>query len=99
MARLLLPSPVDPTKPITRHLADKWLRKGERLAGLEPLSGTLWHGYRRKFATERKHPPDVDVAAAGGWNSTASLKTSYRRADSETTFRVVLGAGELREAQ
>ena len=23
----LFPSPADPTKPITRHLADKWLRR------------------------------------------------------------------------
>ncbi len=99
MARLLLPSPGHPTKPITRHLADKWLRKGGKLTGLEPLSGTLWHSYRRKFATERKHLPDVDVAAAGGWKSTVSLKTSYQQADSETTLRVVLGVGELREAQ
>ena len=43
--------------------------------------------------------PDVDVAAAGGWKSTVSLKTSYQQADSETTLSVVLGAGELREAQ
>ncbi len=95
----LFPSPGDPTEPITRHLADKWLRKGEKLAGLEPLRGTLWHSYRRKWATERKHMPDVDVAQAGGWKSTVSLKTSYQQADAETTLRVVLGAGELREAQ
>ena len=95
----LFPSPGDPTKPITRHLADKWLRKAEKLAGLEPLRGTLWHSYRRKWATERKHMPDVDVAQAGGWKSTVSLKTSYQQADAETTLRVVLGAGELREAQ
>ena len=31
--------------------------------------------------------------------TTVSLKTSYQQADSETTLRVVLGAGELREAQ
>ena len=33
------------------------------------------------------------------WKSTVSLKTSYQQADAETTLRVVLGAGELREAQ
>ena len=36
---------------------------------------------------------------AGGWKNTVSLKTSYQQADAETTLRVVLGAGELREAQ
>ncbi len=84
---------------MTRHLADKWLRKGEKLAGLEPLRGTLWHSYRRKWATERKHMPDVDVAHAGGWKNTVSLETAYQQADAETTLRVVLEAGALREAK
>jgi hypothetical protein len=48
---------------MTRHLADKWLREAEGLAGLEPLRGSLWHAYRRKWATERKHLPDVDAPA------------------------------------
>ena len=95
----LFPSPEKASKPITRHLADKWLREGERLAVLEPLSGSLWHAYRRKWATERKHLPDVDVAAAGGWKSLQALKASYQHADAETMLRVVLGAGELREAR
>ena len=95
----LFPSPEDPQKPITRHLADKWLRKGERLARLEPQRGSLWHAYRRKWATERKHLPDVDVAAAGGWKTVQTLKSAYQQADAETMLRVVLGAGELREAQ
>ena len=68
-----------PSCASARHLADKWQRKEEELAGLEPLRGMLWHSYRRKFATERKHLPDVDVAAAGGRKSTVSLNTSYNR--------------------
>ncbi len=35
----LFPSPGDPTKPMTRHLADKWLRKAEKSAGVEPQKG------------------------------------------------------------
>ena len=92
----LFPSPGDPTRPMTRHLADKWLRKGERLAGLEPQVGSLWHAYRRKWATERKHHPDVDVAAAGGWKTVQTLKTAYQQADPETMLRVVLDAKDLR---
>ena len=53
----LFPSPEDSKVPMTRHLADKWLRKAERLAGLEPVRGSLWHAFRRKWATERKHLP------------------------------------------
>jgi hypothetical protein len=69
------------------------------MAGLESQQGSLWHAYRRKWATERKHLPDTDVAAAGGWKNTVSLKTAYQQADQETMLQVVLGAGELREVR
>ena len=80
----LFPSPEDARVPMTRHLADKWLRRAERLAGVEPLKGSLWHAYRRKWATERKHLPDVDVdvAQAGGWKSTHAMKASYQQSRS-----------------
>ena len=97
-SEFLFPSPSDPNKPVTRYLASKWLQKAEKLAGLERLDGGLWHPFRRKWATERKHLPDVDVAAAGGWKSLQALKQSYQHADHETMVRVVLEAGELREA-
>ena len=95
----LFPSPGDPTKPMTRHLADKWLRKAEKLAGLKKLGGSLWHAYRRKWATERKHMPAADVAAAGGWSNPNTLRLVYQQADQETMLRVVLEGGTLREAQ
>ena len=95
----LFPSPGDPTESMTRHLADKWLRKAEKLAGLEPQVGSLWHAYRRKWGSERKHLPDVDVAAAGGWKDTVSLKRAYQQADPDTILSVVLNGGELREEQ
>jgi integrase len=95
----LFPSPEKAQEPTTRHLTDKWLRKGEQLAGLEPQKGSLWHAYRRKWATERKHLPDVDVAAAGGWANTVSPKTAYQQAEAETMLRVVLANEALREAE
>ncbi len=61
--------------------------------------GTLWHAYRRKWATERKHLPDVDVAAAGGWPETGSPKRCYQQADEATMLEVVLGGGQLREGR
>ena len=90
-------SPTDRNRPISRYLASSWLRKAEYLAGLDPLLGGLWHPFRRKWATERKHFPDVDVAAAGGWKSLQALKQSYQHADHETMLRVVLHGAELRE--
>ncbi|MCH7533904.1 MAG: site-specific integrase [Gemmatimonadetes bacterium] len=94
----LFPKPTDPGVPMTRHLAAKWLQKAEVLAGLEPHKGSLWHAYRRKWATERKHLPDVDVAEAGGWKTTETLKTAYQQADPETILCVVWGPAVERSA-
>ena len=89
----------DKNKAISRHLADAWLREAEKISGLEPQRGSLWHAYRRKWGTERKHLPDVDVAAAGGWRSLDALKSAYQQVDDATMLKVVLGGGELREAK
>ena len=95
----LFPKPTDRALLLSIHLASKWLREGEKLAGLDTQRGSLWHAYRRKWLTERKHLPDVDVAAAGGWKDTQALKSAYQQADTETMLRVVLEAGELREVR
>lgn len=71
----------------------------EELADLETREGNPRHAYRRKWATEPRHLPDVDVAAAGGRKNTGSLKTAYQQADAETILRVVLEAGESWEAR
>lgn len=93
----LFPAPEDPTKALSRHTANKWLIEGEKLAEVEKQKGGLWHPYRRKWATERKHLPRADVAATGDWNEkTLSI---YMQADEATMLSVVLGGGELREAK
>jgi integrase len=93
----LFPSPNDPSEPITRHLADKWLRKAEELARLEPLKGTLWHAYRRGWATARKGLPVADVAKAGGWKTPQVVQSIYQQADAATTLRVVLHTAEVED--
>jgi integrase len=95
----LFPSPVNATRPIRRELASEWLKRAEVIAKVPPLAGGQWHPYRRKWATERKHMPDVDVAAAGGWAELSSLKKAYQHADDATMLKVVLEGGELREQQ
>jgi hypothetical protein len=72
-------------------VAKKWLLRAEKRAGLPKLKGGLWHPYRRLWASERKHLPDVDVAAAGGWKDTRALKLSYQKADPATVLKVVEG--------
>jgi hypothetical protein len=51
----------DSTKAMDRHLSDKWLAHAEKKAGLKKLDDGLWHPYRRKWATERKHLSITDV--------------------------------------
>jgi hypothetical protein len=41
----------------------------------------------------------VDSGSSGGWKTVQTLKTAYQQADAVTMLRVVLEAGELREAK
>jgi hypothetical protein len=74
------------------------LHQAEQLAGLDKHDGSLWHAYRHKWATDRKHLPDVDVAAAGGWRDTNTLKHVYQQADPEGMYRAVSDPAVVREA-
>ncbi len=89
----------DLSKPVRVDQASAWLREAEKLAGVEHMDGSLFHSYRRLWATVRKDLPDVDVAQAGGWASLAALKTAYQRPDAATIRRVVMHQAELREVR
>jgi hypothetical protein len=65
------------------------LRKAEQEAEVEALPGGLRHPYRRKWATERKTLPLIDVMAAGGWKDTQTPLTCHQHADEETMLRVM----------
>ena len=66
-------------------------------AKLPKLRGGLWHPYRRKWATERKHLPIRDVAAAGGWNDTETLLTCYQQPDGKTLLAVMSESTKVRD--
>ena len=85
----LFPAPRDAGRPIRADLASRWLMKAEGLAGLPSLSGGRWHPYRRLWATERRHLPAQDVAAAGGWTGTQALTTIYQHATPDKILEVV----------
>jgi len=85
-------------QPMDRHIFDKWLRVAETRGGLPKLAGGLWHPYRRKWATERKHHSVVDVAAAGGWKDTQTLLTCYQQPDAESMLAVMSEPKKVREA-
>ncbi len=84
---------------ITLLIQIKNTLSAEQQAKLPKQQGSLWHAYRRAWATARKHLPDVDVAAAGGWKSTETLRRCYQQPDADTMLAVVLSGAELREKQ
>lgn len=96
-AAYLFTAATDTTKFLRKERASTWLRRAERLAQVPKMDGSLWHAFRRGWATSRKHLPDVDVAAAGGWKSTETLRRCYQRPDEASVLRVVLEPVELRE--
>ena len=80
-----------------RHLFNKWLRFAEKKAKLPKLDGSLWHAYRRKWASERKHLPLKDVAAAGGWKDVSTLLEVYQQSDAKSVLAVTSVTLKLRE--
>ncbi len=81
-AALVFPSPTDPTQSVTKDLASEWLLEAERMAGLPKLKGGVWHPFRRKWATARKHLP-LGGRGGGRWleveGDLASLLPATRR--------------------
>jgi integrase len=96
-AAFLFPALKDPSKHITVESATEWLVKAEKLAKVAKQQGSLFHAYRRKWATERKFLPVSDVAAAGGWSDKSTLLNVYQQADAATMYRVVSEPSKLME--
>jgi len=88
-AGLVFRSGKNPARPITPHLAGYWLKRAFEIAKVQKPAGTLWHGFRRKWATERRHFPLKDVATAGGWSDVQTMITCYQRPDAEMMRAVV----------
>lgn len=88
-AAYLFPAINDATKPIAVEVVSTWLRAAEILGGVPKQNGSLFHAYRRGWATSRKHWPVVDVMATGGWGTPETLLECYQHADMETMYRVV----------
>lgn len=95
----LFPSPTDSTEPVSKRLVQRWFDEVEKAAKLEPVFRGKWHAFRRKWATERKHLPDVAVAHAGGWKSVETMKACYQQADEVGVLIAVLDRKELRQVR
>jgi integrase-like protein len=87
----------DPSAPVSRYVADRWLVAAEKLAKVTKQKGGLWHPYRRRWATVRKHLPIQDVMKAGGWSEPTTLQGVYQQPDDATLLKVVNETTQLRE--
>lgn len=92
----IFPSPKDPAAAVPCHMCDKWLRKAECLAGVEPLEQGLWHPYRRRFATELWDQPDRVVTKLGGWKDARTLEL-YQQPGEDAMLQALEGRKQLRE--
>jgi integrase len=94
---LMFPSHSDPSRSLTRDSFGHWLREAEQLAELEKLDGSLWHAYRRAWATSRKDLSVKDVAAVGGWKDIQTLVNCYQQADDDTMRHVMAHPRKISE--
>lgn len=76
---LVLPSPKDTSRPTGRYLMRDWWHRGERLAGLERVSGRGWHSLRRRFATDLMDVPLKVLCQLGGWKTPETILACYQR--------------------
>ena len=86
---LVFPSEKNRDEPVDRHELRTWLELAEKHAKLPKLEGSLWHAYRRAWATSRKHLPVSDVAQPGGWKDLSTLLRCYTQADNHTMLAVM----------
>jgi integrase len=86
---LVFASESNPSIPIRADVFSKWLLAAEAKAKLPKLNGSLWHAYRRGWATARKEFPISDVAFAGGWSDAATLVRCYQQPDEATLLRLM----------
>jgi integrase len=92
----LFPAPRNINAAVGRETLAVFLRQALKDAGLPRLAHDAFHGLRRKWATERKHLPERDVATAGGWRSSSVMKRAYVQADDVGVLAAVLSPNRLR---
>jgi len=87
--RIRIRSLIDQLKALTAGAASEGSTEESFIAFLKRYRGTVQPILdTRKWATDRKPFPDVDVMRAGGWKSVAALKR-YQQSDSEAVLAVV----------
>jgi len=96
-ASYIFASPANPQQPVRVETASAWLLEAEQRATLPKLDGSLWHAFRRGWATSKKHLSPKDVAEAGGWKDVSTLQQIYQQPDPQTLYSVVSDPTVLRK--
>lgn len=71
----------------SRFHARDLLERAQVAAGVTPIGG--FHAIRRRWATDRKWFPAIDVMRAGGWRDERTLRVAYTASDQDTTYDVI----------
>jgi hypothetical protein len=71
--------------------------QAERRAKLKKQDGSLWHAYRRGWATARKNLPE-GRRVRRRLEERRDAETIYQQPDPESTYRCVAEPVKLREA-
>ncbi len=79
----------DRKKPLAADGIRKRLLEAEARAGQPKLKRGLWHPYRRKWASERRHLPVKDVMEAGGWDDYQTFLNCYTITTPATVAAVI----------
>lgn len=95
---VIFADPRNPDRPRARSTFAKWWSAAEVLAGLDHDERWGWHSLRRKFATDLKHIALVDLAALGGWKSTATILACYQQPDQRSMRRAIDERGSVEKS-
>lgn len=87
----------DNDEPWPREIFGELHDRAELHGGVPHLKGGRFHPYRRKWATERKHLPLVDVMGAGGWKDAQVYMTCYAQATEAGMLEVMSTPVKLRD--
>jgi integrase len=91
ISQYVFPSPVDPNHHLTKPCLRSWWLLAEELAKVEHEPGRGWHSLRRRFASDLRHEPLVNLAYLGGWKRPEVIVRCYQKPD-EAEMRSALDA-------
>ena len=84
----LFPKPTNRQTPISKERVRTWLLRAEKLAGVPEQDGSLFHAYRRGWATARSISPSKTWRRRGG-KRVETLMRHYIQADTATMLQVL----------